>query len=102
MIVEVTDEDIKNGKPKKADCCPIALALRRATGKDWFVFNSPVFGVSGFVSYWVARKIIASGDTRWLHLPEHAGQFAERFDAECGLYTAVPFSFELDTEGDPS
>jgi hypothetical protein len=28
--VEVTAEDIANGKPGEASCCPIALAIRRA------------------------------------------------------------------------
>jgi hypothetical protein len=32
ITVTVTAEDIRNGKPKRIHACPIALALKRATG----------------------------------------------------------------------
>lgn len=33
MRIDVTQEDIRRGRPRESDFCPVALALNRATGE---------------------------------------------------------------------
>lgn len=35
MLVEVTADDIKNGRRGSPGCCPVALAMSRAFGADY-------------------------------------------------------------------
>jgi hypothetical protein len=37
MLINVTEDDIRNGQPSCSNSCPVALALRRQTKREWFV-----------------------------------------------------------------
>ena len=74
--INVTAEDIAAGKRKNAGCCPVALALKRETGKECFV--APTFVLS---------------DKTYIDSPREVYFFIITFDA--GL-PVEPFSFVLD------
>ncbi len=77
ILVEVTAEDIAKGQPRRCSLCPVALALRRATGKEWIVGT--------WMRPWTATDAIET--------PAEALAFIEAFD---GLLEEVaPFSFTL-------
>lgn len=84
MRIEVTQQDIDNGKQCSACHCPIALALFRLTGDGWKV------------SYFRAEN----PDGGRAILPPEAERFAKRFDAigACGV---KPFAFELPGDWKP-
>lgn len=77
VTVEVTAEDIARGVPQNLISCPIALALLRATGRDWIVYET-------FVE--------DEGDTK-LPLPGPAVGFISDFDAGRPVR---PFAFEVE------
>jgi hypothetical protein len=79
MRVEVTQDDIDNGKRMDGAYCPIALALRRLTGK-----RCSVSAYRAGINY-------AFGPDHF-HLPKEAQQFVLDFDDDRPV---VPLSFEL-------
>ena len=77
MKIEVTAEDIKNGKKLNCFWCPIALAVSRsANTPDCWVDNTRV-EIRGMI----------------YQLPREAGQFIVDFDKGARV---EPFSFELE------
>lgn len=77
--VEVTAEDIRDGKPGKYASCPVALALRRATGIE--------FGVVRHAAH--AFKVRVG-------LPFEVYTFIENFDRSYLRSLCKPFAFEID------
>ena len=47
ITIEVTEEDIKNGEPYNSHKCPLALACKRAVGKDWMEVYLQYYRPSG-------------------------------------------------------
>ncbi len=82
VTVSVTQQDIDKGRAKNVLCCPVALALRRATGKGWTV------GMAS-VSPHKSRTGIA--------LPAEAVSFIDNLD-DCA--DVKPFAFHLDVPDD--
>ncbi len=78
MKIEVTADDIANGKPGFSCECPIALALRR------------LFPDAGHIEVEMADVHI---DYDMVELPDEARDFIEHFDAEDEV---SPFSFEIE------
>lgn len=82
MKIEITEDDIKNGKPCNSKMCPIASAAQRAglkfvtVGEQDIYFQDPDLGKPG-----------------WHALPEKAVHFIINFDARKEVH---PFSFDLD------
>lgn len=80
MTIQVTAEDISNGKPHRTSWCPVALAFRRATG-----------GISSVSVNLKSARQFDSHHKGW-DLPPEATNFIKRFDA--GL-PVEPFEFEV-------
>lgn len=81
MQVEVTERDIRRGKQESCERCPVARALRRASGKrGWFVLPDYIEGP--------IRRYPLRGRLK------RVARFIERFDSgERG--TVKPFTFSL-------
>lgn len=81
MKIEVTEEDIKNGKRFSPGECPIALAIQRATGKRATVGTI-------YATTW-------EGDVPKIYnLPQTAIVFIRNFDSKTRVVS--PFEFELE------
>ena len=76
MKIQVTQEDIDNGLPRRIDFCPVALAVRRAFPKNEQVY------VGG-------DRILIGG--RRYHSPSVVFDFISLFDSQAG---GLPFEFE--------
>lgn len=86
LHVEVTAEDIANGKRETACYCPIALALKRLGVKDPDVFGEREECVS----------VPCDDDEEpWDHyqLPDEAIDFVVKFDLGAEV---APFAFDLE------
>jgi hypothetical protein len=80
MIINVTEEDIKNGVPRNSTCCPIALAIKRQNN------NRPLdIGLYGIFRYNKASIIF----------PVEVTLFIQNFDMGGPVQ---PFSFECPLE----
>lgn len=79
MKIEVTEQDIKDGKPGQCVYCPIAIALKRETGWIWSVM------------YYSADTLL--GPFHRAIMPPAAQSWIEDFDNNESVY---PFSFDLD------
>jgi hypothetical protein len=80
VTIEVTDEDITNGRPQEPYACPIYLAGKRA-GLERLRVRSSTLDVY-------------EGDRRMcIPLPLEAGYFVARFDRGGSVY---PFSFTVE------
>lgn len=92
--VEVTQEDITNGKERVADSCPIALGIRKHLNND-----STVTVTSGRITFYLydEHKIIrkSHGATP----PKPAELFVITYDRE-GPAAVHPISFNLDIPED--
>ena len=77
MKIDVTELDIENGKCGVAFSCPVALAVRRATG---------------ITRVYVGSRHLEIGDRR-MAIPIPVRRFITCFDAEIPV---GPFSFELE------
>jgi hypothetical protein len=80
MRIEVTAEDIVKGKRMDCGLCPVALAIKRATGTAFSV---------GYMTCCPAGGTVRDR----LELPAEARAFVHDFD--CHMQTA-PFAFDLD------
>lgn len=78
MTITVSQDDIEQGQPLKGLSCPIALAIKRATGLEYV-------GV-GVRQYWY--KDLAGGV-----LPPEVTEFVKAFDSGKPV---EPFTFELE------
>ena len=79
FTIDVTQEDINDGKQKSYWKCPIALALKRKTGKDYFV------------SYMVSLS--NDIESKLVPIPPLAADFIRAFDAGRPVH---PFTFEIE------
>ena len=76
LKIEVTEANIKNGK-SSLDCCPIALALKRATFyKKRIMIN---------------EEVIIIGE-KWINTPERLSKFISKFD---NVEKVKPFTYNL-------
>ena len=93
MKISVTQEDIDFYKPSSnAENCPVARAIRRATGKYASVHN--VNNHSGkFVAIRVANTFYAAYARPYIKADEIVTQFVRRWDEGKKV---EPFRFELD------
>ena len=82
MIVEVTKKDIELGLPKSRHACPVALAVRRATGKPR----------ADYAEVTVMRDVIFHGFTKSTRCSRRVKQFIKRFDDGKEV---SPFRFRL-------
>jgi hypothetical protein len=80
VTVDVTAEDIARGTPRCAGMCPIALAMKRALGRE-------------DVEVRHTRAWIGDGEAV---LPGEAWEFILRFDMGRPV---LPFRFRLETGG---
>lgn len=80
LVVNVTEEDIKNGK-KCPLSCPITLALSRITKEKWWTGLNEC-GIVGQEKCW--------------SLPKAARSFVQSFDERDGENKVKPFTFELE------
>lgn len=87
MTIHVTAEDIENGIPQDACHCPVALAVKRATGSDDVDINDDI--CIGFPGQDV-RDVFEA--------PDEVCDFVAAFDNYEGV---EPFSFDLDYEPAP-
>lgn len=78
MKIEVTQDDILEGKIGKSCYCPIALAMKRAYGHDKIVVSRSVCEID-YVEF---------------ATPKEAGRFIVRFDN--GFHVS-PFSFDFNS-----
>lgn len=77
MIIKVTEDDIKKGRPRSACLCPIALAIQRETN----TINSVYVGAH-----------YVSTDYKSYILPFEAQEAIRKFD---DIGEMEPFEFEL-------
>jgi hypothetical protein len=84
MRINVTREDIKNGKAGKPTECMVALALKRELGTSY-----------ASVGYKDA-KILMNGEYTKLYLPKTVEKKIRFWD---GFHFVFPFSFELVLSG---
>ena len=83
MLVEVTEKDIRNGKPKDAKRCPIALALKRVDMRDVEV------GIFNMGFHHGGRHYLSVG------IPQKAYLFRRDYNEGKAV---EPFAFTLDLE----
>lgn len=79
VLIEVTPEDIRHGKPQDATSCPIALALRR------YGLEDPCVEHDSISANWKGAFYVYS-------IPNTALQFVNDFDRRRPV---APFSFAL-------
>ena len=86
ITVKVTKADIRKGKPRDSHFCPVALALKRATGRPWVASITWLYPGS------VEEALPNRGDRMRLTPPE-VTHFMREFDEgnKC-----APFSFTLE------
>lgn len=82
MTIEITGDDIKNGKRVSCRECPIALALRREIGASFVSVGMEEIECSGS----------EFGSLRWM-TPAPARKFIDRFDLGRPV---KPFVLELE------
>ena len=81
MRIEVTAEDIRNGRKHDCQYCPVARAIARATGREVLTGRITCQIRSSYTPW---RSVI---------LPRVVFDFTESFDAGA---LVQPFDFELD------
>lgn len=97
VTVEVTAEDIAKGRPNRCGECPVALALRRATGQKLYVNDQGEWHDDENGGEYSENFVVSTSlDTREHgapSLPEDAQAFVRRIDA--GL-PVEPFTFTVE------
>jgi hypothetical protein len=83
MLIQVTQEDIKNGKRCHGCYCPVALAVTRVVPQADKVIRVETTGLQ------------LTPHAKWLQLPESARTFIRDFDTK---QPVAPFEFELPSE----
>lgn len=98
MKIKVTEQHIKNGTKKRADCCPIALAIKEqyptyepcVDGKYVKLFK---IGGDYRTSYvFMNNEIVLKTKKRLNKLPPEAIRFIGEFDSSGG---GKPIEFDL-------
>lgn len=91
MQITVTQDDIDNGAQCNCTDCPIALAVRRATGGCGVQVGQRWVDIYDTTDRWPVSAAAGS-----YSLPQSAQIFVETFDDDEGGPAAVePFAFEL-------
>ena len=83
MKVTVTQKHIDQGERSGIINCPLALALRDATGQPYQV---------GFAHYWIKAEV---GKRKLRRFSTEAGVFIAQFDSGGGV---VPCEIEMDLQ----
>lgn len=81
MTINVTQDDIRDGKRYRCGECPVALAIKRACGTNNVLVNR--------------LSVIVNGGSK-IPMPDAGIDFICRFD---DTLPVKPFSFELPIEG---
>lgn len=76
--IHVTQEDIENGERNRASRCPVAIAIKRATGN---------------ASVYVGTLDMSIGEFLDMSLPRKLVKFIGRFDSGKAVH---PFTFTID------
>lgn len=84
MRIEVTQEDINNGRRKSCNACPVALAVKRAT-------QAREVSIHEQVGYFAASSFVTHMDV--FDLPSEAIEFIDNFDYGNSVR---PFAFEVE------
>lgn len=82
MKINITQEDIDNGRIGDCILCPIALKLKQVTGVIWEVYWNSAFNTA---------------TTATIDLPEDATDFISMFDQQ---EKVMPFTFEFPWRSD--
>ena len=91
MIIEVTEKHIEDGIRKNCEHCPVALAVREATGS-----RSALVSVYPYDEEHTEIELHIPGDKiRRIRAPKIVDSFASSFDKGIEVH---PFTFELDLE----
>lgn len=86
--VDVTADDIKNGRRSSAPGCPVALALRRLG------YNTPhVSGRDVCINHGLDGNNFLAPDHLYVTLPQEVAVFTRAYDDG---HAVEPFSFEAD------
>ena len=81
ITVEVTQDDIDQGRRRSSCECPVALAVKRATGAEWVI---------------VGCSSVDIGDNKQpFRLPDDARQFISNYDLG---FRPEPITFTLESE----
>lgn len=80
MRITVTEEHIQKGEPTAARCCPVALAIKDATGRRGSLGLRAIYVYSG------------GGEWETFEPPTTVALFRDAFDAG---EPVQPFSFDL-------
>ena len=83
MKIRVTAEHIKNGQRGEPQACPVALAIKEATGIMWIT---------------VGPHDMSTMSESQLTLPVSVQKFIRAFDHGERKEEVVPFDFEIDFE----
>lgn len=87
ILVDVTESDIRSGVPRSTLVCPVALAIRRATGANYVSVGSKEFAFAHSDDF--TSSMIYNGP-----LPEGVMEWMKGFDD--GKDTlAIPFCFTI-------
>lgn len=78
MRIQLTQQDIANGRRAACNACPVALAISRATGEQWEVGNSSAWCVGSCAS---ARIYLSSDTMTFIDAFDH-GRSVAQFEFE--------------------
>ena len=86
MSIQIREKDIVRGEPRYADRCPLALAIRRATGRFvWVSFEYFFFGDTDNLQEWYYKS-------PKIPMPREAAMFIHRLDS---LHIVRPCTLDL-------
>lgn len=104
--VAVLQEDIDNGQPEDECCCPIARALKRATGQQFWVGAHEVFGTLLDENDQCGEDVHGGQFGSMVAcLPPVAQYFIDNFDARSAGAVRdlpLPFAFDLEIDLEPA
>ncbi len=83
LLVSVTKEDIKYGKPGSSYDCPVALATRRALQISVTGYSSVAVGAT-------VMTLSAAGDSKLLDNPARVHSFVRALDVGCKVRNPSP------------
>lgn len=84
MKIEITAEDIENGKKQSVFACPVALAMCRALR---------IYPFEHSISVYSEDIVFCHDDTSKILLPSQVTDIIDKYDSNQGMN---PFSFELE------
>lgn len=87
--VTVTQDHIKHGRPKKADFCPIALALKEQFNLHSLVSPQVMVGPTDVTIAWTL------GRQAQYQFPLEAQEFVRKYDSWVSRSFVKPFTFTM-------